>query len=193
LIFEETELAGAYRVRLERHGDERGFFARAFCREEFRDHGLEADVAQANLSVNRRRGTVRGLHFQLPPAAEVKMVRCVRGAVHDVILDLRPESPTFGDSLGVELDDENREMLYVPKGFAHGFQTLTDDAEVFYLVTAAYAPERERGVRYDDPRFEIEWPLEVSEISEKDRTWDDYTPEPALEGLYGDAPARRTS
>lgn len=182
--FRETELAGAYRVGLERHGDERGFFARAFCREEFRTHGLESEVVQANLSVNRRRGTLRGMHFQLPPAAEVKMVRCVKGSVYDVILDLRPGSPTFGDWLGIELDDREREMLYVPKGFAHGFQTLTDDAEVFYLVTAAYAPERERGVRYDDPRFGIEWPLEVSEISEKDRSWGDYTPEPALDGLY---------
>lgn len=185
MIFEETALPGAYRIRLERHGDDRGFFARAFCREEFAEHGLENDVVQANLSLSRHRGTLRGLHFQLPPAAEVKMVRCIRGAVYDVILDLRPESPTYGDWIGVELDDDDREMLYVPEGFAHGFQTLTDDAEVFYMVTAAYAPERERGVRYDDPRFGVEWPLEITEISEKDRSWDDYEPEPALEGLYG--------
>lgn len=185
MIFEELELPGAHRIGLEPHGDERGFFARAFCAEEFASHGLENDVVQANVSVNRRRGTLRGLHFQLPPAAEVKMVRCVRGAIHDVILDLRPESPTFGDWLGVELDGEEREMLYVPRGFAHGFQTLTDDAEVFYMVTAPYTPEREGGVRHDDPRFAIDWPLEVTEISEKDRSWNDYTPEPALEGLYG--------
>lgn len=182
--FEETELPGAYRVGLERHGDERGFFARAFCREEFGEHALETDVVQANLSLSRHRGTLRGLHFQLPPAAEVKMVRCLRGAIYDVILDLRPGSPTCGDWLGVELDDEAREMLYVPEGFAHGFQTLTDDAEVFYMVTAPYAPGRERGVRYDDPQFGVEWPIEVAEISEKDRSWDDYTREPDLEGLY---------
>lgn len=185
MIFRETELPGAYRIGLERHGDDRGFFARAFCRQEFAEHGLQNEVVQANLSLSRRRGTLRGLHLQLPPAAEVKMVRCVRGALYDVILDLRPDSPTYGEWIGVRLDDDDREMLYVPEGFAHGFQTLTDDAEVFYMVTAPYTPEAERGVRYDDPQFGVEWPLDVAEISEKDRSWPDYTPEPALEGLYG--------
>lgn len=187
MIFRETDLPGAYRIGLERHGDDRGFFARAFCREEFAEHGLQTEVVQANLSLSRYRGTLRGLHLQLPPAAEVKMVRCVRGALYDVILDLRPNSPTYGEWIGVELDDDDREMLYVPEGFAHGFQTLTDDVEVFYMVTAPYTPETERGVRYDDPQFGIEWPLDVTEISEKDRSWLDYTPEPALEGLYGPA------
>lgn len=181
--FTETKLAGAYEIELEMIGDERGFFARAYCQEEFAEHGLMTEVCQANLSLSRHRGTLRGMHLQVPPAAENKLVRCISGAIQDVILDLRPDSATFGDWLGVELSSENRKMLYVPEGFAHGFQTLTDDAEVFYQVSEFYAPEHERGVRYDDPRFGMEWPLPVAEISEKDASWPDYEPFTELEGL----------
>lgn len=182
--FRELDLPGAFEVELEKHGDDRGFFARAWCRKELSEHGLSTNVVQANLSLSRRKGTLRGMHFQLPPAAESKFIRCVRGGILDVILDLRPESPTYGDWTAVELTEDNRRAVYVPEGFAHGFQTLTDDAEVFYLVTALYSPELERGVRYDDPAFEIEWPLDVTEISDKDRRYPDYEPEPALENLY---------
>lgn len=185
MIFEETRLPGAYRLSLEKRRDDRGLFARAFCREEFRRHGLDPVVAQANLSRSRRRGTVRGLHLQLPPAAEDKTVRCTGGAIYDVIVDLRPDSPSHGDWLGVELTAENHEMLYVPKGFGHGFQTLTDQAEVFYLVSRPYAPDREWGVRWNDPAFAIEWPLEPTAVSEKDRAWPDYRPRPELKGLPG--------
>lgn len=180
MIFQETGLPGAYLIHLEKKGDERGFFARAWCRREFEEHGLVTDLAQANVSVSSRRGTLRGLHFQVPPAAEAKIVRCTRGAIQDVILDLRPTSPTKGRWLRVQLTAANRTTLYVPEGFAHGFQTLTDDAEVFYLVSHPYSPEHERGVRYDDPAFGIPWPRPVTEISPKDRAWPDYVEEPAL-------------
>jgi dTDP-4-dehydrorhamnose 3,5-epimerase len=180
VIFRETELAGAYVLELERREDERGFFARAWCRDELAERGLDARVAQANLSWNERRGTVRGLHFQRPPHAEVKLVRCTRGAVYDVIVDLRPGSPTFTSWLGVELSAENGRALYVPEGFAHGYQTLADGSETFYLVSEPYAPSAEGGVRWDDPAFAIEWP-EAAEriISEKDRNWPDFVPERA--------------
>lgn len=183
MIFEETELPGAHRITLEKHGDERGYFARAWCRREMEEAGLNADVVQANVSLSRQKGTLRGLHFQLPPSAETKLVRCTRGAILDVILDLRPRSPTWGEWIGVELTEDDATMLYVPEGFAHGFQTLTDDAEVFYLVTAFYAPERERGVRWDDPRFGVEWPLEPTVVSDKDRAWPEYEADPAMEAL----------
>jgi dTDP-4-dehydrorhamnose 3,5-epimerase len=181
--FIETRLPGAWIVELEKHGDERGFFARAYCRDEFAEHGLMTEIVQANLSLSRRAGTLRGMHLQVPPAAEIKLVRCVRGAIHDVIVDLRPRSPTFGEWLGVELSAANRTMLYVPEGFAHGFLTLTDDAETFYQVSAPYTPECERGIRYDDPRIGIEWPGQPVEISEKDRSWPDFRPLPELEEM----------
>lgn len=183
MIFEETRLPGAYTVRLEKQQDERGFFARAWCRREFTEAGLEANIVQANLSGSRRKGTLRGLHFQLPPAAETKLVRCTRGALFAVILDLRPGSPTHGEWEGVELSPDNDTLLYVPAGFANGFQTLTDDVEAFYLVTASYAPELERGVRYDDPQFGIEWPEEVTVLSDKDAAWPDYQPDPSMEAV----------
>ncbi len=174
--FTETELAGAYVIDLEQHSDDRGFFARTFCMNEFADHGLKPTIAQCNLSYNHRAGTMRGMHYQLAPAAETKLVRCIRGAIHDVIIDLRPESPTYLQHIGVELSDENRKALYVPELFAHGYQALTDGAEVMYQVTEFYTPGMERGIRYDDARFGIEWPMEVTVISDKDATWDTFEP-----------------
>jgi dTDP-4-dehydrorhamnose 3,5-epimerase len=175
VIFNETELKGAFVIDLEPIEDERGFFARAWCRREFTEHGLSTDIAQANMSFNKRKGTLRGMHFQKSPHAEDKLVRCTRGAIFDVAVDLRPDSPTRSRWVGVELTSENRRMLYVPKGFAHGFQTLEDDTEIFYLVSEFYTPEAEGGARWDDPAFGIEWPLGApAEISDKDRTWPDY-------------------
>jgi dTDP-4-dehydrorhamnose 3,5-epimerase len=169
--FIETELPGAYVIEPELLSDERGFFARTFCAREFTEHGLKPVVAQSNLSFNHREGTLRGMHYQLPPAAEAKLVRCTRGAIYDVIVDLRPESTTYLSHVGVELSEENRHALYVPELFGHGYQALTDSAEVIYQVSEFYAPGQERGLRYDDPALGIEWPLPVSVISEKDGAW----------------------
>jgi dTDP-4-dehydrorhamnose 3,5-epimerase len=171
MIFTETELPGAYLIDVERREDDRGFFARAWCRQEFEAHGLIARVAQANISYNRRKATLRGLHYQLPPFAEAKLVRCTRGAIYDVIVDLRVDSPTYLRWLGVELTADQHRMLYVPEGFAHGFLTLEDHTEVTYQVSQFYTPAAERGIRYDDPALGIRWPLEVQVISEKDRSW----------------------
>lgn len=181
--FQETPLAGAYLVDLERRGDERGFFARAFCRDEFRAHGLVADFVQVNNSLSAAKGTLRGMHYQLPPSAETKLVRCLRGALWDAILDLRPDSTSFGRWFGAELTAENRSMMYVPKGFAHGFVTLTDDTEVLYFVDSCYAPDRERGVRWNDPRFGIRWPLPPVVVSEKDQGQRDFDPAWHLAGM----------
>jgi dTDP-4-dehydrorhamnose 3,5-epimerase len=176
MIFTETPVEGAYLIDLEKRGDERGFFARAFCRNEFAAHGLETDFVQINNSLSAARGTLRGMHYQLPPAAEVKVVRCLSGALWDVVLDLRPGSPTWGRWFGAELSAENRRMMYAPKGLAHGFVTLRNDTEAFYLVSAFYAPELERGVRWNDPAFGIEWPVEPVVISDKDRDRADFDP-----------------
>jgi dTDP-4-dehydrorhamnose 3,5-epimerase len=177
VIFTPTELEGAYVVDVEPREDERGFFARAWAREEFEAHGLSTEVAQANIAFNRRKGTLRGMHFQHPPHAEVKLVRCTRGALYDVIVDLRASSPTWKQWLGVELTAENHRMLYIPEGFAHGYQTLADDTEAYYQVSEFYAPQAEGGVRWDDPAFGIEWPdPNPSVMSEKDRAWPDYGP-----------------
>ncbi len=169
--FTETDLAGAWIIDLETIGDDRGFFARWYCENEFADHDLETAYVQGNLSYNAAAGTVRGMHMQLPPATEVKVVRCVAGAVHDIIVDARPGSPTRWRWIGVELSASNRRALYVPRGFFHGYQTLTEDAEVMYQVSAFYAPGTETGLRYDDPRLGLEWPLPVGTVSEKDRNW----------------------
>lgn len=169
--FTETPLAGAHTVELEPHADERGYLARAFCRREFAEHALVAEVAQANLSYNERRGTLRGMHYQLPPSGEVKLVRCVRGAIYDVIVDLRPDSPTYLQWFGAELTERNGRALYVPESFAHGFQTLVDGTLVFYQTSEFYAPGRERGLRHDDPALGIDWPLETLVISDKDARW----------------------
>jgi dTDP-4-dehydrorhamnose 3,5-epimerase len=174
VLVRETPLASARLIELERLGDDRGFFARAFCAREFRARGLEHEFVQVNNSFSIRRGTLRGLHYQLPPAAEVKMVRCVRGSFYDLILDLRPDSLTFGRSFGAELSAENRVMMYVPRGFAHAILTLEDDTEALYFASNFYVPGQERGVRWNDPRFALEWPVAPLEISAKDRAWPDF-------------------
>ncbi len=175
--FHETKLKGAFVIELERKEDERGFFARAWCQKEFEAHGLNRNLVQANVSYNRKRGTLRGLHYQVAPHEEAKLVRCFRGAIYDVIVDLRPDSPTYLRWIGVELTAENRCMLYVPEGFAHGFQTLEDDTEVFYQVSQFYTPGAERGVRWDDPTFAIEWPAAKRRvISVKDQNWPLFSP-----------------
>ena len=171
MLFTETKLAGAYIIDLERREDDRGYFARAFCQHEFADHGLNTKIAQANVAFNRDRGTLRGMHFQFPPAAETKLVRCIRGAIVDMIVDLRPESPTYLEHVAVELTEENGRALYVPERFAHGYQVLADETETSYQVGEFYTPELEGGLRYDDPRLGLEWPLPVEEMSEKDRGW----------------------
>ncbi|HWC42149.1 MAG TPA: dTDP-4-dehydrorhamnose 3,5-epimerase [Actinomycetota bacterium] len=174
--FTETKVAGAFLIEPEPIADERGFFARTWCREEFADHGLTGALAQANISFNHRKGTLRGLHYQAAPHAEAKLVRVTRGAIWDLALDLRRDSPTYLAWFGAELDDANRHMLYVPEGCAHGFLTLTDDAEVAYQMSAPYVADAGRGVRFDDPAFGIEWPGEVVVINERDRTYPDFSP-----------------
>jgi dTDP-4-dehydrorhamnose 3,5-epimerase len=171
LIFNETKLKGAYIIDLELRTDDRGFFARSFCRREFEAHGLKPLIAQANIAFNSRKGTLRGLHFQFPPAAETKFVRCTRGAMVDVIVDLRPESPTYLEHVAVMLSAENRRGLYMPERFAHGYQVLDDNTEATYQVGEFYTPSAEGGLRYSDPRLAITWPLPVSDISPKDHQW----------------------
>jgi len=174
LIFTETKLAGAFVIELERHTDERGFFARTFCQQEFEAHGLKAEVAQCNVSFNKRKGTLRGMHYQAPPFAEAKLVRCTAGSIYDVIIDLRPASATFKRHFAVELSAENHRMLYIPESFAHGFQTLEDDTEVFYQMAQRYSAEHARGVRWNDPAFGIEWPKGERIIIERDRNYPDF-------------------
>jgi len=169
VIFTETKLKGAYIIELERREDSRGFFARGFCQNEFRAHGLKPTVAQGNIASNIKAGTLRGMHFQYPPAAESKLVRCTRGAIYDIIVDLRPESPTYLQHIGVELNEDNQRALYVPERFAHGYQTLTDKTDTSYLVGEFYTPDAEGGLLYDDPSLKLNWPLPVSVISEKDQ------------------------
>lgn len=174
MIFTETRLSGAFIVDLERHKDERGFFARVWCREEFRKHALATEMVQGNIAYNRKAGTLRGLHYQRSPHQEVKLVRCTRGAVYDVIVDLRPESSTYLEWVGIELTEENGRMLYVPEGLAHGYQTLADGSEVAYLVSEFYVPGSEAGIRFDDPEVGIEWPLPLPDrniISDRDTSW----------------------
>ena len=171
MIFSETRLVGAYIIDLERREDARGFFARAFCQHEFEAHGLKPLIAQANVAFNRLKGTVRGMHFQFPPDAETKLVRCTRGAILDIIVDLRPESPTYLAHVAVELTEDNHRALYVPERFAHGYQVLRDGTETSYQVGEFYAPGSEGGLRYDDPQLGLNWPLPVSAISDKDAVW----------------------
>jgi len=174
MIFSETRVRGAFVLDLERREDERGYFARAWCRKEFETLGLVTAFVQANVSFSKERGTVRGLHYQAAPHEETKLIRCSRGAIYDVVLDVRKTSLTYGEWVGIELVAGSQRTLYVPAGCAHGFQTLEDDTEVFYQVSEFYAPAAERGVRYDDPAFRIRWPRVVAAISEKDRSWPDY-------------------
>lgn len=177
MIFNETPLKGAYVIELEKKGDERGFFARFFCERAFRAANLINQFVQINNSLSAEKGTLRGMHYQVAPHAETKIVRCIKGALFDVILDLRQDSPTFGKSFGVEITADNRKMMYVPEGFAHGFLTLEDDTEAFYLVSAFYTPEAERGVRWDDPKFNIQWPEKPKIISDKDQNHPLFDPE----------------
>ncbi len=173
--FEPLRIQGAVRVRIERHRDVRGFFARTLCVDEFRAHGLPGQFVQSSISWNERRGTVRGLHFQWPPSQEAKLVRCVRGAIFDVLLDLRPASETFGQHLAVQLDEDNRDAVYIPSGVAHGFQTLTDGSEVLYQMTDFHAPELACGVRWNDPAFAITWPVSADiVIAARDGAYPDF-------------------
>ena len=171
MIFTETRLKGAYVLEIERREDSRGFFARAFCQHEFTDHGLKPVIAQANIAFNRKKGTLRGMHFQFPPAAETKLVRATRGSILDIIVDLRPESPTFLEHVAVELTADDHRALYVPERFAHGYQVLEDGTETSYQVGEFYAPETEGGLLFSDPRLGLQWPLPVAEISPKDAAW----------------------
>ena len=173
--FKETKLSGAYIIDLDTLEDERGFFARAFCQKEFEENGLRSNIAQCNLSFNHKKGTLRGMHYQVKPYEEVKMVRCTQGKILDVIIDLRKDSATYKKWVGVELSAANNSMLYVPEGFAHGYQTLEDNSVVYYQVTEFYQPGSERGIRWNDPAFNIDWPLEISVISDKDNSHPDYT------------------
>lgn len=172
--FTETKLAGAYIIDLHRLEDDRGFFARTFCTQELEEHGLISDVKQANMSRNPKAGTMRGMHYQVDPYQETKLVRCTRGALYDVIIDLRKDSPTYKEWIGVELSEENGRALFVPRDFAHGFVTLTDDTDAFYIVSQSYVPGAEAGIRWNDPQFGIEWPIEPTLVSDKDANWPDY-------------------
>ncbi len=175
MIFHETALAGAYLIDIEKREDERGFFARTWCEEEFRQHGLVARVAQANTSYNVKAGTLRGMHYQLAPYQEAKLVRCTQGALYDVIVDLRRDSVTYKRWIGVELTASNSRMVYVPPDFAHGFITLEDNTEAIYLISEFYVSDAQAGLRWNDPKLKIEWPRAVEIISERDASWPDFT------------------
>ena len=174
--FIETEVKGVFLISPERLGDERGFFARTCCRKEFEQHGLKTDWVQCNIAYNKRKGTLRGMHYQVDPHAEAKLVRCTMGAIYDVIIDLRPDSKTYCQWIATDLSAENRNMLYIPEGFAHGLQTLVDNTEVFYQMSEFYAPEHARAVRWNDPHFKIHWPESDRTMSEKDQKIEDFDP-----------------
>jgi dTDP-4-dehydrorhamnose 3,5-epimerase len=176
MLFTETRLSGAYIIELERVNDERGFFARAFCRQQFEQHGLNSSVAQCNISYNRKKGTLRGMHYQVAPYGEAKLVTCVAGSIYDVIIDLRAESATNRQWFAVELSASERSMLYIPEGFAHGFQTLEDNTEVFYQMSTFYEPGSARGIRWNDPGFAIPWPKVPRIISDRDKSYPDFHP-----------------
>jgi len=175
LIFKPTAFFGAYVIEPQRHEDARGHFARTFCTREFAEHGLETTIEQNSVSFNFKKGTIRGMHYQVHPFQEVKIVRCNRGSIYDVIIDLRADSPTFKKHFAVELDENNSKMLYIPAGFAHGFQTLADNTEVFYQMSRSYSPEHARGVRWNDPAFGIQWPPDDRTILERDESYPDFT------------------
>ncbi len=174
MIFTETKLKGSYLIDIERLSDERGFFARSWCQKEFLAQGLMSELVQCSVSFNAKKGTLRGLHYQIKPHEEVKLVRCTMGSIYDVIVDMRQDSPTFGQHVGFVLSADNHKMLYVPEGFAHGFLTLDDNTEVFYQMSEFYAPEHARGFRWNDPLFNINWPAELQLISERDRNLPDF-------------------
>ncbi len=171
MLFAETKLKGAFLLELEKREDNRGFFARTFCQREFATHDMNANVVQCNIAYNKKKGTLRGMHFQEAPFQEAKFIRCTKGAIYDVILDLRQGSPTFKQWISAELNEDNHKMLYVPEGFAHGYQTLTQVSEIIYQVSQFYAPQSAAGVRHNDPAFAIKWPLEVAAISDLDKNW----------------------
>ncbi len=178
MIFTPTPLEGAYQIEPERRGDERGYFARVWCAQEFAEHGLSTELLQVNVGFSSRKGTLRGMHYQSAPEQEVKLVRCTRGAVYDVMVDLRPASPTHGRWYAAELTPDNGRMLYVPEGFAHGYQTLVDSSEISYQTSRPYAPRCATGVAFDDPAFSIDWPMPPTVISDADRNWPAYPPHP---------------
>ena len=175
MIFTETRLKGAFIIQPEKLEDERGFFARTWCKREFETHGLNSNLVQCNISFNKKRSTLRGMHYQVAPHEEAKLVRCTMGGIYDVIIDLRPNSKTFKQWISVELTAENRKMIYIPEGFAHSLLTLDHNTEVFYQMSEPYAPECARGVRWNDPAFDIVWPAGVAVISEKDKHYPDFT------------------
>lgn len=175
MIFEETKLKGAYVIKLEPHYDERGFFSRAWCKKEFKEHNLNENLVQCNISYNKYKATLRGMHYQIKPYSETKLVRCVKGALYDVIIDLRKNSKTYGQWTGVELTEKNGKAIYVPEGFAHGYETLEDETYSYYQVTQFYTPNAEAGIRWNDKKFNIDWILKENLIiSEKDKKWPDY-------------------
>ena len=176
MTFHNTKLPGVFEIHLEPKADERGFFARAWCLKEFENHGLSSRLVQCSVSFNTKKGTLRGMHYQKAPCAETKIVRCTQGAIYDVAVDLRPESPTFKQWIATVLSSVNRHMLYIPEGCAHGFLTLEDQTEVFYQMSEFYRPDASRGVRWDDPSFQIAWPTKVDVISERDRSYPDFEP-----------------
>ena len=174
MLFAETKLKGAFIIDVDLREDERGFFARSWCKNEFIEHGLNPHLVQCNISFNKKRGTLRGMHFQITPFEEVKLVRCTLGAIYDVIIDLRPDSPTYCQWLSVELTQENHRAVFIPAGFAHGFQTLQDNSEVFYQMSEFYHPECSRGVRWNDIAFGVDWPIDKPIISDRDKEYLDY-------------------
>ncbi len=176
MLFKQTPIDGVLIIDLEKRGDDRGWFARTFCEKEFAEHGLQTHFAQTMVSVNAKRGTLRGMHYQLAPHAELKLVRCASGAFWDVVLDLRPGSSTFGQWFGIELTAESRTALYIPRGFAHGFITLADNTEATYMTHGVYTPALERGVRWNDPRFAIDWPIQPEVMADRDRNFPDFDP-----------------
>ena len=190
MIFKETRFESVYIVEIEKHTDDRGFFGRTWCKDEFEAHGLNAGVLQSNIAFSKFRGTLRGLHYQDEPYAEAKLIRCIKGSLYDVIVDLRPQSATYTQWLATELTEDNYKMIYVPEGFAHGYQTLEDNTEIFYQVSQIYSPEFERGIRFNDPLLRIQWPGDIRTISDKDLSWKDYLPQEndfprKLKGLDG--------
>ncbi|MBU0534976.1 dTDP-4-dehydrorhamnose 3,5-epimerase [Patescibacteria group bacterium] len=183
MIFTETPIPGLFIIDLEKREDERGFFARFYCENQFKNHGLEGKIVQINNSLTKERHTLRGMHYQLPPAAEIRVARCLKGATYDMSLDLRSGSLTFGKSFGIELTAENRRMMYIPKGFAHGFMTMEKDTEFLYLVSEFYTLDKERIIRWNDPKFDLKWPYEPKHISEKDSKQTDFDPAWHLQGM----------
>ena len=169
--FEEAKLKGLYVIEPEIHVDERGYFTRIFCKKEFTENGISFNIVQINRSLNKKQGTIRGMHFQKSPKAEDKIIQCIKGKIYDVAIDLRQDSPTYGEWFAEELSEENKKMFLIPKGFAHGFQTLTDSCEILYFMSEFYSPQYESGVRWNDPFFNIKWPIKDPILSEKDKNW----------------------